>query len=602
MSRQVGRYSVLGQLGRGAMGVVYLAEDPLLNRKVAIKTVDLSVEDDAERKFLLDRLLRDARAAAALSHPNIVSVYDVLREEGMAYLVMEFVEGESLASRLKDSPRPGPEFIAGVLRQMAAALDYTHARGIIHRDVKPGNVMLDRGGTAKIMDFGIARIADTRTSTPTGMVVGTVEYMAPEQIKGEPLDGRADQFSLAAVAYRMMAGGTMFGQQTLATLTYKMVNEMPEPVRTRNAAIPPAVDTVLSRALAKSPSERYATCSEFVEALDRALSGKAAEPVRAAAAAAVPGPRDPAPAAALATAPAPPSEPDAPPAPLVRPQKRGLPLWVAPGAAMVVLAVGVAVWSPWQRATVPPPSASPATPAAVRPPDRSAGADRPVAAAEGGHTVKPAPRSEAPQPNPVAGEEKESPPAQPPDLAIEADPTPVPEPVAQVYRQGQDQLKAGDYQGALQSFTKALAIQPGFARAYHNRGLAHQFLGENETAEQDYTEAIRLAPQDAQSYADRAVCRVRMRQDDQAFGDFNHALELRPDLAEALNGRGGILLRRQQYDQAIRDFTAAIRIKPQFALAYQNRARAERAMGDTAAANADHKRGDELRLERALVR
>jgi serine/threonine protein kinase len=262
------------------MGVVYLAEDPLLNRQVAIKTIDLGVDDPGEREFLHNRLLRDARAAAALSHPNIVSVYDVLEEGDTAYVVMEYVAGESLAGRLKNGPRPDLETTVGMLRQMAAALDYTHSRGVIHRDIKPGNVMIDTGGTAKIMDFGIARISDTRTVTPTGMVMGTVEYMAPEQIKGETVDGRADQFSLAAVAYQMMTGSTLFGQHTLATLTYKIVHETPQPVTARNAALPAAVDAVLAKALAKLPTERYATCSEFIESLSGALSGRVAAPLR----------------------------------------------------------------------------------------------------------------------------------------------------------------------------------------------------------------------------------------------------------------------------------------------------------------------------------
>src|SRR3984885_10042523 len=141
MSETFGRYTVLGQLGRGAMGVVYLASDPMLNRQVAVKTVDLSVEEPEEREFLRNRLLRDARAAAVLKHPNIVGIYDVFEDAGRAYVVMEYVEGGSLSALLKASPIPDPATTLNVLRQMADALDYTHARGIIHRDIKPANVM-----------------------------------------------------------------------------------------------------------------------------------------------------------------------------------------------------------------------------------------------------------------------------------------------------------------------------------------------------------------------------------------------------------------------------------------------------------------------------
>ena len=178
MVEQVGRYKIKGQLGRGAMGVVYLADDPLLNRQAAIKTVDLAADDAGQREFLRTRLLRDARAAAGLTHPNIVGVFDVVEEGDSAYLVMEYVAGETLAAALDRRTIPDPAFTVRVLRDMAAALDYTHARGIVHRDIKPANVMIDPTQTAKIMDFGIARIADTRTMTPTGMVMGTIEYMS----------------------------------------------------------------------------------------------------------------------------------------------------------------------------------------------------------------------------------------------------------------------------------------------------------------------------------------------------------------------------------------------------------------------------------------
>ena len=253
MSETFGRYTVLGQLGKGAMGVVYLASDPMLNRQVAMKTVDLSVETPEEREFLRERLLRDARAAAVLKHPNIVAIYDVFEDSGRAYLVMEYIEGESLAALLKNNPLPDASAVLKVLRQMADALDYTHARGVIHRDIKPANVMIDSTGTTKIMDFGIARITDARTNTPTGMVMGTVEYMAPEQILGEPVDGRADQFALAVVAYQMMTGSTLFGPNTMATLTYKLVHE-PAPLPcSRNTSLPRGVDAVLAKALSKKP-------------------------------------------------------------------------------------------------------------------------------------------------------------------------------------------------------------------------------------------------------------------------------------------------------------------------------------------------------------
>jgi len=220
------------------MGLVFLAEDPSLNRQVAIKMLDIMADSAGDREFLHQRLLRDAKAAAILSHPNIVSVYDIVEEGEQVFVVMEYIEGESLASYLDHTPVPDHALTVRVLQQVASGLDYTHTRGIIHRDIKPGNIMIGANGVAKILDFGIARMTDVRTSTPTGMVMGTVDYMAPEQIKAALIDGRADQFSLAAVAYRMISGSTLFGRHTLATLTYKLVNESPQPVCEHNAATP----------------------------------------------------------------------------------------------------------------------------------------------------------------------------------------------------------------------------------------------------------------------------------------------------------------------------------------------------------------------------
>ena len=197
----------------------------------------------------------------------------MLEEEECGYLVMEYIAGESLAACLARTRRPEIPFVLRILREMASALDYTHGRGVIHRDIKPANVMIDTSGAAKIMDFGIARITDTRTNTPSGMVMGTLEYMAPEQIKGEAVDGRADQFSLAAVAYEMLTGTTLFGEASFATLAYKLVNEMPPSLRTHNPELLPAVDEVVGRALRKSPSERFATCGDFITALDGAFQG-----------------------------------------------------------------------------------------------------------------------------------------------------------------------------------------------------------------------------------------------------------------------------------------------------------------------------------------
>ena len=549
MDQQVGRYRIANLLGRGAMGVVYLAEDPVLRRQVAIKMVDVAVDDPSRRDFLRSRLLRDARAAAALSHPNIVTVHDVLEEGGKAYVVMEYIAGESLAAILQKSPMPDSAFTLRVLREMAAALDYTHSRGIIHRDIKPGNVMIDANRTTKIMDFGIARVHDTAGSTATGMVMGTIEYMAPEQVKGETLDGRADQFSLAATAYQMMSGSTLFGQHSFTTLTYKIVHEVPPPVSARNAALPAAVDGVLAKALSKAPAGRFATCGEFVEALEEAFAGEAPASHQITRIA---------PAAAVTT----------------RRSYRGM----AAILTTVVLAAGaLMLWRPWaapaqpqtrktagtptQQALPPPVAETLATPTPPKP-----GARRATAA-----NAQPVDPSEA-----------------------DAEDTPVAGPAQQLYDRAQESMKTGQYEEAIRSLNQAIRIRPDFSRAFLSRGIAHQHLDHNEAAIQDYSEVIRLKPRNPRAYYERGICYARLLKNDLALADYNQALRLKPQMHLALNARGMVLLKQKDYPKALADFNEAIRVAPDFGPAYQNRARARQAMGDASGAKADREKALEL--------
>jgi Tfp pilus assembly protein PilF len=604
MGETFGRYAVLGQLGRGAMGIVYLASDPVLNRQVAVKTVDLGVEDPEEREFLRTRLLRDARAAAVLKHPNIVAVYDVFEDAGRAYVVMEYVEGESLATRLKKNPLPDASAMLKVLGQMADALDYTHARGVVHRDIKPANVMIDLTGVAKIMDFGIARISDTRTSTPTGMVMGTVEYMAPEQILGEALDGRADQFALAVVAYQMMTGGTLFGPHTVATLTYKIVNEAPPPPSTRNAALPRGVDAVLVKALAKKPAERFATCSEFAGALEQAFSDAPTAPLA---------PPSVAAPAGRSRAALPAAAPDAPAggsrAPLV-----------AAGVAVLVLgsALAAVVWKPWSWTRPAPPAAAVATP----PPAPSDVTSFPAVKVVEKPAPK-APKSEPPKSEPpkAVGEAKVErgkavpalPKAAPPGIpkpVVAPEPTqevemsrlpPEPQtgaepaPFVMAMRRGEQQIKAGDYPGAIQAFTRAVSLRPRAALAYYNRGSAYQRLEQFALAIEDYAQAQRLDPKLVQAYIGRGGCLVREHRDPEAFVEFQRALELQPDAVPALTARGNIYLRRKQYGPALTDYDRALNLNPRYAPAYLSRANAREAVGDLAGAAADRRSEAALR-------
>src|SRR5579871_4887360 len=288
MLEQLGRYRITGRLGAGGMGVVYLAEDTVLGRRVALKTVRLLENADPNSKQdLTDRFLREARIVAQMDHPGIVSVYDFGHEGETAYLVLEFVAGSNLANRLEQNPRLDRAGCVKALREAASALDYAHNRGVVHRDVKPANLLLTDDGRVKVADFGIAKLSGSTTMTATGMLMGTVEYMSPEQIRGETVDGRSDQYSLAVVAYQLVTGKRPFQAESTITLAHMIVYEQPSPASEANQ-IPPVslnVDRVLARALHKQPASRYATCSEFVQELEAAWVG-ASSPAMS-----VPGPR-----------------------------------------------------------------------------------------------------------------------------------------------------------------------------------------------------------------------------------------------------------------------------------------------------------------------
>jgi serine/threonine protein kinase len=281
MLQQLGRYRITGKLGAGGMGVVYLAEDTVLGRRVALKTVRLlEGADPNSLNDLAERFLREARIVAQMDHPGIVGVYDFGYEGETAYLVLEYVAGSNLANRLEQPPRLDRAACARVLREAGSALDYAHKRGVVHRDVKPANLLLTDDGRVKVADFGIAKLSGSTTMTAAGMLMGTVEYMSPEQIRGETVDGRSDQYSLAVVAYQLVTGQRPFQADSTITLAHMIVYEQPTPASAANQ-VPPVtlnVDRVLARALDKRPTARYATCSDFVQELQVAWVG-AAPPV-----------------------------------------------------------------------------------------------------------------------------------------------------------------------------------------------------------------------------------------------------------------------------------------------------------------------------------
>lgn len=289
MIEQIGRYRIAGELGRGAMGVVYRAEDPAIGRTVAIKTIRLSdVTESRERQRLRERLLREAQSAGILSHPGIVTIYDIAEEGGLCYIFMEYVNGDTLERLIARGQLPEPGALLAILRQTAAALDYAHQRGIVHRDVKPANIMVDSTGSAKVTDFGVSRFV-SQEMTQTGGLMGTPSYMSPEQIQGHPVDGRADQFALAVIAYEALTGEKPFVADSLPALVYRIVRDEPAPAHRLNPTLNGGVDGVLRKALSKDPAQRFPTCTGFINALSNALAAaKGWKPIQPGAVASMP--------------------------------------------------------------------------------------------------------------------------------------------------------------------------------------------------------------------------------------------------------------------------------------------------------------------------
>ena len=265
---KAGRYEIVGELGRGAMGIVYKAVDPVIGRTVAVKTIRLSEEGTGlKRAELLSRFQTEARAAGLLTHPNIVVVFDAGEEDGLYYITMELVEGKSLQALLDGGHSfPLPRTLR-ILDQTCSALQFAHERNVVHRDIKPANLMLTADDTVKITDFGTAKILQFGSTQQTSHVMGTPSYMSPEQVKGRAVDGRSDIFSLGVMLYEMVTGEKPFPGQNITAVIYKIVNEDPVPPRQIDPSIHPGISSVVMKALAKEPEQRYQSCREMLEDL-----------------------------------------------------------------------------------------------------------------------------------------------------------------------------------------------------------------------------------------------------------------------------------------------------------------------------------------------
>jgi serine/threonine protein kinase len=270
--KKLGRYDLVRVLGKGAMGIVYEGRDPNLERRVAIKTVkveNLSEEAAAEYE---SRFRTEARSAARLQHPNIVSVYDSDRDGDIAFLVMEYIQGDDLKHHLDKGIRYSLEQSLKMIRDLLSALDYAHKQNIIHRDVKPANLLIEPGGRVKLTDFGVARIQDSGEATRTqGSMVGTLKYMSPEQVQGQKIDSRADLFSVGVVLYQLLTDKRPFDGDNDFSIIHQIIGHTPAPPSTHNARLPSAIDAVVARALAKDRDQRFATARDFATALQSAI-------------------------------------------------------------------------------------------------------------------------------------------------------------------------------------------------------------------------------------------------------------------------------------------------------------------------------------------
>lgn len=263
---KAGRYQIISELGRGSMGVVYQGFDPVIGRTVAVKTMLTEGLTPAEFEDFKARFQREAQAAGVLTHPNIVTVYDFGEDEGILFLAMEFLEGKSLQDLVEAQTVLPVETIVPMYEQVCSALDHAHAHKVIHRDIKPANIMILDSGLVKVTDFGIAKMM-SMGMTQAGQILGTPNYMSPEQVKGRQIDGRSDIFALGVVLYELVTGEKPFGGQNITTVIYKIINENPIPPRELDATIHPGLSYVIQKALAKNPDERYQVCRELAEDL-----------------------------------------------------------------------------------------------------------------------------------------------------------------------------------------------------------------------------------------------------------------------------------------------------------------------------------------------
>ena len=266
MLSTLGRYKIISEIGQGAMGVVYKAVDPIIDRTVAIKTINLNLSRQELEEYE-QRFQQEIKAAGRLNHPNIVTIYDVGKTDAVAYMAMEFLEGNELKDIIASGQLLPPDQIVDIISQVADGLWFAHQQDIVHRDVKPSNIMVMKGSIAKITDFGIARLPNSAVKTMTGLILGSPRYMSPEQVIGKTIDARSDIFSLGVVLYEALTGIAPFDGENVNAIMYATVNTTPPPPSHHNRAVPPMLDLIAAKAMAKLLEDRYQTVKELADDL-----------------------------------------------------------------------------------------------------------------------------------------------------------------------------------------------------------------------------------------------------------------------------------------------------------------------------------------------
>ncbi len=275
-TRKLGRYEILGELGKGAMGVVYRARDPMLDRTVAVKTINMALEQDDIGEYEA-RFYQEAKAAGGLNHPNLITIHDIGREGDIAYMAMELLEGVELRELIARG-RPALPLALDIAAQVADGLAYAHDRGVVHRDIKPANIMIVRERIAKIMDFGVARMRVSDVKTQTGAIIGSPKYMSPEQVTGQPADRRSDIFSLGIVLFELATGEPPFSAPTVTQLMQQIAVATPRPPSAINPSVPTMLDLITAKALEKQAVARYQSAAEFAADLRACLAEISGQP------------------------------------------------------------------------------------------------------------------------------------------------------------------------------------------------------------------------------------------------------------------------------------------------------------------------------------